>query len=92
MSNLNTPAIYTGPLTASDLADWRESHNCCNGNCAQGRQCPMRNAAEACTEVGHEDDDFGAFYGLKSAVLITAGIACIAFGVHLLVQAVPHIF
>lgn len=28
----------------------------CNGRCNQGRQCPATTPAEACTDVGTEDD------------------------------------
>lgn len=52
--NLNVPAIEQGPLTADDLAAWRREHECCNGDCNQGRQCPMRMPAEAATDIGAE--------------------------------------
>ena len=33
--------------------------NCCDefGNCRQGRDCPVRNAAAAATEVGADDSE-----------------------------------
>lgn len=54
MTNLNTPTLDQGPLTADDLAAWRREHapRCCNDDCDQGRQCPMRMPAEAATEIG----------------------------------------
>lgn len=54
MVNLNAPAIVDGPLTADDLAAWRATHECCTGECSQGRQCPMRQPAEAATDIGAE--------------------------------------
>lgn len=28
---------------------------CCNGECEQGRRCPARYPAEACTDIGQDD-------------------------------------
>ena len=54
MVNLNAPAIEQGPLTAEELAAYRREHECCNGDCEQGRRCPMRAPAEAATDIGAE--------------------------------------
>ncbi len=51
----------------------------------QGRYQTRPVPAEACTEVGHDEgDDFGIFIGLKNAALMTACIAAIAYGAHML--------
>lgn len=62
VTNLNAPRLDDGrPLTAAELAEYnaqREAATCCEANgtrsCDQGRQCPHRMAAEACTDIGSE--------------------------------------
>lgn len=52
--NLNdTPSA--GPLTATDLAAY-QPRSCppCDSQCSQGRRCPARMPAEACTDIGAE--------------------------------------
>ncbi len=64
-------------------------------NCKQGRACPLTlhrggMAAEACTEVGHDErdeyDDFALMRGLLSALGITGAIAAVV----LLVSHLTH--
>ena len=53
-ANLNSPAITNGPLTADELAEYVRQHytpQCCTGDCRQGRDCPMRQPAEAWADL-----------------------------------------
>jgi hypothetical protein len=78
--NLNdTPSA--GPLLASDLHRITVMCLPCNGDCVQGCcKATYRQAAEACTELGHEDDPYdgtAVIRGLFSALAITAILAAV---------------
>ena len=86
--NLNAPRIDDGaPLTAAELADYNrqrlEASACCNGDCEQGRQCVLRQPAEAATEVGsgmHREPVAGWAVELAFGVCILAMAAALAVG------------
>lgn len=70
--------IYDDGTEPDVLRRW-----CCDGKCEQGRICPKiaPPPAEACTDVGHFDDDgvetFGAVILL--GIIVVAIIATISF-------------
>lgn len=92
MTNLNTPAIVHGPLTPEQL-DRRVNpgriytlHGL-NGEVGAAMLMPKEQPmpAEAVSHfVEPDNDNFGAFYGLRSAFIITGCVAVLAYGVHLL--------
>lgn len=79
MSNLNTPAIYTGPLTAGDLDTATNTGRILPHGCdQQGRYQTRPWPAEACTEVGHDDADPKAtatFWTAYAALLLAVSAA-----------------
>ena len=50
----------------------------CNNACNQGRQCPARMPAEACTEIGFNERDFGAAAKFWTLYLSLALVAVVA--------------
>ena len=78
MTNLNGPATEPGPLTTDDLTRYRALHRpYIPTGCDQQGRHPQ--AAEACTEMGANDDDLACATGVLRAVawslaLYTAGI------------------
>ena len=67
MINLNnTPS--SGPLTPADLERWRAQHRpYMPEGCDQQGQRPQ--AAEACTDVGADEDDLAGASGILRAVM-----------------------
>lgn len=63
-----------GPLTAEDLARYRALHRpyIPEGCDQQGRHQPQ--AAEACTDVGCDDDDLAAASGIVRALIWSLGL------------------
>lgn len=56
---------------------------CCDGKCQQGRNCPkaVPIPAEACTDVGHFDDDGVETFGvvILLGIIVVSVIAIISF-------------
>lgn len=48
---------------------------CCDNKCHQGRYCPNHLPAEACTEIGNEEDIEQAEDMALAIVLIVAAVA-----------------
>lgn len=50
---------------------------CCDNKCHQGRYCPKRLPAEACTELGCDDAPVGGSEDLVLAILIIVAALCV---------------
>ena len=68
--------IYSDGTEPDVIKRW-----CCDQRCEQGRQCP----AEACTEVGHIEDNE------NTQGLVLIGIVCFALVVFIAAAVVYHL-